>query len=145
MLVEPAVQLDPHFLGEREQQRLRLEVRVGNVRAHPVVVERRKEFAAKQGSPGNPETFLVISGPDYKSQTQFAQKRLAGTYYVSASGKYLAYVEERRLPPNFQPEPHLWGKDLQSGEEKELFVAPAPNPPTSPEPNVVLTVPGWAN
>jgi hypothetical protein len=57
----------------------------------------------------------------------------------------VAYVEERRLAPNFQPEPHLWGQDLQSGEEKELFVAPPPNPPTSLEPNVVLTVLGWSN
>ena len=104
-----------------------------------------QEYAAKEGSPGNPETFLVISGPDSKSQSQFPQKRLAGTVHVSPSGKYLAYVEERRLAPNFQPEPHLWGKDLQSGEEKELFIAPAPNPPTSPEPNVLLTVLGWAN
>ena len=104
-----------------------------------------QEYAAKKGSPGNPETFLVISSTDSNSQTQFPQKRLAGTYHVSPSGKYLAYVEERRLAPNFQPEPHLWGQDLQSGEEKELFVAPPPNPPTSPEPNVVLTVLGWAN
>src|SRR5438552_4171691 len=104
-----------------------------------------QEYAAKKGSPGNPETFLVISSTDSKSQTQFPQKRLAGTYHVSPSGKYLAYVEERRLAPNFQPEPHLWGQDLQSGEEKELFVAPPPNPPTSLEPNVVLTVLGWSN
>jgi hypothetical protein len=85
-----------------------------------------QEYAAKKGSPGNQETFLVISSPDSKSQTQFPQKRLAGTYHLSPSEMYLAYIEERRLTPNFQTEPHLWGRDLQSGEEKELFVAPSP-------------------
>src|SRR6195256_1300073 len=48
MLIEPAVELHPHFLGEREQQRLGLEVRVGDIRADPIVVQRGEELAAQQ-------------------------------------------------------------------------------------------------
>src|SRR5205814_4043636 len=38
----------PHFLSEREQQCLGLEVRVGNVGADPAVVERSEELAAQE-------------------------------------------------------------------------------------------------
>ena len=48
MLVEAAIELHPQFLGEREQQRLGLEVRVGNICAAPVVVQRSKELSAQQ-------------------------------------------------------------------------------------------------
>src|SRR5258707_4038287 len=50
-----------------------------------------------------------------------------------------------RLTPNYQTERHLWVKDLASGEDKELFAAPPPKPPTSPEPNVTLSILGWIN
>src|SRR6266699_3615936 len=48
MLVEPAVELHLHLLGKGQQQRLGLEVRVGNVCADPVVVKRGEELAAHQ-------------------------------------------------------------------------------------------------
>jgi hypothetical protein len=104
-----------------------------------------EDYAAKKGgSPGNLERYLVISSPDSTQQKQFPQKFGIGFSHLSPSGKYLAYIEERQTP-NYRTGRHLWAKDLQSGEEKELFVVPPPNPPTSPEPNVVLTVVGWAN
>jgi hypothetical protein len=40
---------------------------------------------------------------------------------------------------------HLWVKDLALGEDKELFAVPPPKPPTSPEPNVTLSILGWIN
>jgi hypothetical protein len=104
-----------------------------------------QDYAAKKGAPlAELQRFLVVSNAETKLQKQLPQKFRARSYYLSPSGKYLAYIEERQIP-NYRTELHLWGRDLQSGEEKELFAAPPPNPPASPEPNVVLTVLGWAN
>jgi hypothetical protein len=103
-----------------------------------------RDHAAKREAPGKLEPFLVISSPDSRLQKQFPQKFSIGSGHISASGKYLAYIEERQTP-NYRTERHLWVKDLQSGEEKELFSVPPPNLPTSPEPSVYLTVLGWAN
>jgi hypothetical protein len=87
------------------------------------------------------ESFLVISSPGSRI---FPRRHGFGSSYLSPSGKYLAYIEERQTP-NYRTEWHLWGQDLETGQEKELFVAPSPNPPTSTEPNVTLTVLGWIN
>ncbi|HKN62080.1 MAG TPA: hypothetical protein VJW93_12945, partial [Candidatus Acidoferrales bacterium] len=90
-----------------------------------------------------PESFLVITGPDFKSKKQIPlHKENVGYFYLSPSGKYLAYVEERQLP-NYRAERHLWSIDLESGAEKEMLVTPPPNPPSSPGPNVSLTILGW--
>lgn len=108
-----------------------------------------RDYALKKGPLPKPpielEPFLVISSSDSSSQKQTPLQRLGlRQFYLSRSGKYLAYVEDRQIP-NYRTERHLWGRDLQSGEEKELFVAPPPNPPTSPEPNVTFSVLGWVN
>jgi len=92
-----------------------------------------------------PESFLVITGPDFKSKKQIPLHKVnVGYFYLSPSGKYLAYVEERQVP-NYRTERHLWSIDLESGAEKEMLVTPPPNPPSSPEPNVSLTILGWAD
>jgi hypothetical protein len=89
--------------------------------------------------------FLVLTDSDFHLKKQILLQRPSiRAFYLSPSGKYLAYVENRQVP-NYRTESHLWGKDMESGEEKELFVAPPPNPPGSPEPNVVFAVLGWVD
>ena len=58
---------------------------------------------------------------------------------LSSSGRFLAFYQRFK---NYQPEEHVWGKDLQSGEEKELFMLPARTVPSS-EPDVTLNILGW--
>ena len=102
------------------------------------------DYRVKQGNhPAQTEPFLLISGLEAKLQKYFPLKFPVGGY-ISPSGKYLAYLE-RRQTPDYRSEIHLWVKDLESGEEKELLATPPPNPPTSPEPNVALSVLGWIN
>lgn len=89
------------------------------------------------------ESVLVITGPDFKSKKQIPLHKVnVGSFYLSPSGKYLAYVEEREVS-NYRTERHLWSIDLESGAEKEMLVTPPPNPPSSTEPNVSLTILGW--
>lgn len=106
-----------------------------------------RDYGLKKGplpkAPIEPETFLVLTGPDFKSKKQIPLHKVGvGSVYLSPSGKYLAYVEERQIP-NYRTERHLWGMDLESGAEKEMLVTPPPNPPTVPEPNVSFTILGW--
>jgi hypothetical protein len=106
-----------------------------------------RDYALKKGpSPKAPlqsQAILVISGPDFKVQQQIPLERLRlAQFQPSASGKYLAFVEDRQTP-DYRTERDFWAKDLQSGEEKELFAAPPPNPPTSLEPNVTVVPLGW--
>jgi hypothetical protein len=89
------------------------------------------------------EVFLVITGPDFKPRKQIPLHKVGiGFSYLSPSGKYLAYVEERQIP-NYRMERHVWSMDLESGAEKEMLVIPPPNLPSFPEPNVSLTILGW--
>jgi hypothetical protein len=124
---------------------------------HPNFVERRfigqlpdgrylfLDYAAKQGKPINgTEPFLVIAGADSKLQKAIPLKFPIGSCYISPSGKYLAYIE-RRQTPDYRSELHLWVKNLESGEDKQLLATPPPNPPSSPEPNVTLALLGWMN
>ena len=106
-----------------------------------------RDYAVKNGPlpkrPIEPESFLVITGPDFKSKKQIPMRKSElDSFFISSSGKYLAYVEERQTP-NYRAERHLWGLDLESGAEKELLFAPPPGLPTSPEPIVSFTVLGW--
>lgn len=100
----------------------------------------------KKPSPKAPleqESFLVITGPDFKSQKQIPLHKVnVGSFYLSPSAVYLAYVEDRRVP-NYRTERHLWARDIASGAEKEMLVIPPPNPPSFPDPNVSLTILGW--
>jgi hypothetical protein len=99
-----------------------------------------QDHAAKEGHPmADLESFLVISSPGSRI---LPRRHGFGSSHLSPSGKYLAYIEERQMP-NYRPEWHLWSQDLETGQEKDWFVAPSPNPPTSMEPNVTLTVLGW--
>lgn len=96
--------------------------------------------------PISPDSFLVITAPDFKSKKQIALQlsNIEFPFYLSSSGKYLAYVEDRQTP-NYRSGRHLWGLDLESGAKKELLATPPPPPglPTSPEPNEVFTLLGW--
>lgn len=102
------------------------------------------DHGAKQGkSPGQTEPFLVIAGADGKLQKILPLKfPISG--YISPSGKFLAYLESR-MTPNYRTELHLWVKNLETGEEKELFSSPPPGPPSSPEPNATISILGWMN
>ena len=62
--------------------------------------------------------------------------------HLSPSGRYLAYTEAR-MTKDYRTENHLWVKDLQSGDEKELLALPPPALPSSPEPNQAFVVLGW--
>jgi len=88
--------------------------------------------------------FLVIAGSDPKSVKQFPLRFAIGTIYISPSGKYGAYLETRQTP-DFRGEPHLWIRDLNSGDEKDLLSVPPPNPPQSPTPNILLSILGWTD
>lgn len=102
------------------------------------------DYGAKQGkSPGQTEPFLVIAGADGKLQKILPLKFPVGGY-ISPSGKFLAYLESR-ITPNYRSELHLWVKNLETGEEKELFSTPPPGPPSSPEPNATISILGWMN
>lgn len=100
------------------------------------------DYAAKQGTPGKTEPFLVVSSPEAKAGTAFPMHFSIGVAFVSPSGKHIAYLEDRHTP-DYRTEVHLWVKDLESGAERELLSVPPPNPPSSPEPNVTLRVLGW--
>jgi hypothetical protein len=106
-----------------------------------------RDYGLKKGplpkGPIEQRSFLVITGPDFKSKKQIPLHKVGvGSFYLSPSGKYLAYVEERQLP-NYRTERHLWSMDLESGAEKEMLVTPPPNLPSFPEPNVLFTILGW--
>lgn len=60
---------------------------------------------------------------------------------LSPSGRFAASLEVRYKKPELPSEEHVRGKDLQSGEEKELFMLPAKTVLT--EPDVTLNVLGW--
>jgi hypothetical protein len=102
------------------------------------------DYGAKQGkSPGQTEPFLVMAGADGKPQKTLPLKFPIGGY-ISPSGKFLAYIE-RRQTPDYRSELHLWVKNLESNEDKELISTPPPGPPSSPEPNSTISILGWIN
>jgi hypothetical protein len=106
-----------------------------------------RDFAVKNGPlpkpPIEPESFLVITGPDFKSKKQIPMRKSElDSFSISPSGKYVAYVEERQTP-NDRTGRHLWSLDLESGVEKDLLFTPPPGLPTSPEPIESFTVLGW--
>jgi hypothetical protein len=103
------------------------------------------DHAVKKGGPFSElHPYLIVANSDPKAQKQFPLKFAIGPVVSSLSGKYLAYIEDRQTP-NYRTELHLWVKDLESGAERELFAAPPPNPPASPEPNLILSILGWIN
>lgn len=87
---------------------------------------------------------LVVSDTNFKKQRQFPQTESIRGAYISPSGQYLAYLESRRQTPKWQWETHLLVMDLQSGEERDLLTVPPQNPPSSPDPSIVIHLLGWA-
>ena len=122
---------------------------------HPKFIERHflgqlpdgsnlfQDYAVKKGGPASElHPYLVVANSDPKILKQFPLKFVIGRAVPSPSGKYLAFIEDRHTP-DYRTELHLWVKDLLTSEEKEVFAAPPPNPPNSPEPNVNLSLLGW--
>jgi hypothetical protein len=104
-----------------------------------------QDYAVKKGGPFSElHPYLIVANSDPKARKQFPLKFALGRVVPSPSGKYLAYIEDRHTT-DYRTELHLWVKDLESGGEKELFAAPPPNPPASPEPNLILNILGWIN
>lgn len=108
-----------------------------------------RDYGLKKGplpkAPIEQESFLVITGSDFKSKKQIPLHKVhVGFFYLSPSGKYSAYVEERQVP-DYRTERHLWSMDLESAAEKEMLVIPPQNPPSFPEPNVSFTILGWVD
>jgi hypothetical protein len=101
------------------------------------------DYAVKKGGPASAlQPYLVVVNSDPKAQKQFPLKFGIGHAIPSPSGKYLAFIEDRHTP-DYRTELHLWVKNLATGEDKEVFAAPPPNPPNSPEPNAFLNLLGW--
>jgi hypothetical protein len=104
-----------------------------------------QDYAVKKGGPASElRPYLFVTNSDPKAQKQFPLKFAIGRVVPSPSGKYLAFLEDRHTP-DYRTEVHLWVKNLATGEDKEVFAAPSPNPPNSPEPNVNLSLLGWLN
>lgn len=83
--------------------------------------------------------FVVISNSNTTPQRVVPLKFPVGGP-VSPSGRYMAYLESRQTE-NYRT--HVWVKDLESGEDKELLAGPPPTSPNSTEPNVALSILGW--
>lgn len=105
-----------------------------------------RDYGEKKGPQPKPpvvlDGMLVLAGPDFKIRKQIPLSRRAATFALAPDGNFLAFVEDRELP-NYTSERHIWALNLQTGEEKELFVAPPPNPPTSLTPNESAFILGW--
>ena len=102
-----------------------------------------QDYAVKKGGPASElHPYLIVSRSDQKTQKQYSLKFAFTRAVPSPSGKYLGFIEERHTP-EYRTELHLWVKNLATGEDKEVFAAPPPNPPNSPEPNVTLSLLGW--
>lgn len=100
-------------------------------------------YAVRKGQPlWNVNPFLVVFNSAANTRKQFHLKAGMARGFLSPSGRYFAYIEDRRTPEH-GPVQHLWVMDLESGAASELFAAPPPNPPSSPQPNVFLTILGW--
>jgi hypothetical protein len=101
-----------------------------------------EDYVAHSTQRGKAHSFVVIVSPDRKQQRAFPVRSRATSYRVARSGRYIAYIEERQTR-QYQTERHVWAVDLDSGAETELFAVPPPQPPTSLQENVALTVFGW--
>jgi hypothetical protein len=101
------------------------------------------DHAVKKGGPYSElHPYLIVANSDPEAQKQFPLKFAFGRAVPSPSGKYVAFIEDRHTP-DYRTELHMWVKNLATGEDKEVFAAPPPNPPNSPEPNVTLSLLGW--
>ncbi|HET7106410.1 MAG TPA: hypothetical protein VFI38_06355 [Candidatus Acidoferrum sp.] len=102
-----------------------------------------EDYAVKKGGPVSElHPYLIVTGGESKEQKVFPLKFGINRAVPSPSGQYLAHLEERRTR-DYRAELYLWVKNLATGEDKEVFAAPPPNAPNSPEPNVTLSLLGW--
>ena len=105
-----------------------------------------RDYGEKKGPRPKPpavlDGMLVFDGPDFKIRKQVPLRKRASAFALAPDASYLAFVEDRELP-SYKTERHIWAKNLQTGEENELFVAPPFNPPNSLEPNKNASILGW--
>jgi hypothetical protein len=95
-------------------------------------------------SHARPECFLVVSGADSAKERRFPiHPRFPASTRVAPSGKFIAFFEDRTTP-QYRSERHVWVMELQSGKETEVYVAAPPGPPTALEPNIIVSILGWA-
>jgi hypothetical protein len=105
------------------------------------------DYAMKQvpppKAPAQAQAFLVLAkaGQAGRKVIQLRPSRLE-FFHLSPSGKYLSFTEALTTK-DYRTERHLWVKDLQSGEEKEVLAIPPSHPPASLQPNEMLVVLGW--
>jgi hypothetical protein len=105
-----------------------------------------RDYARLKGplpkAPLEMSAFLVLTSPNFKAQQQIPLPRSRlGQFQLSPKGNYLVFVEDR-MTVNYQTVRHLWMKNLQSGEEKEISAAPSPAP-SSPGPSPISAFLGW--
>jgi hypothetical protein len=106
-----------------------------------------RDFGQKKGPPPKPpivlDTVLVFTGADFAPQKQLLlAKRGCSGFAFAPDSKFLAFVEDRQLP-TYKTERHIWARNLQTGEDKELLMTPPPNPPNSPQPSPSAVILGW--
>jgi len=104
--------------------------------------EQCRETSRSRGA--RPECFLVVSGANSAKERRFPiHPRFPAYTRFAPSGKFIAFVEDRTTP-QYRSERHVWVMDLESGKETEVYVAAPPAPPTALEPNVTVSILGWA-
>jgi len=108
-----------------------------------------RDYGEKKGPQPKPpaalDGILVVTGADFKPRRQIPLEKSIGAglkLSLTADGKLLAFVEDRRLQ-NYKTERHIWAKNLQTGEDKELLAVPPPNPPNSAQPSYSAVILGW--
>ena len=91
-----------------------------------------------------PQCFLVVSGANSAKPRRFSiHPRFPAGTQIAPSGEFIAFVEDRTTP-QYRTERHVWVMDLESGKETEVYAAPPPGLPTALEPNVTVSILGWA-
>jgi hypothetical protein len=106
-----------------------------------------RDYARKAGPLPKPplrmSSFLVIAKPGSTMQKQIPLQVSVGVhqFQLSPSGRFVAFMEDRQVA-NYKTERHLWTKNLETGEEKELLLMPE-TPPQPTDPIPVFRVMGW--
>jgi len=106
-----------------------------------------RDYGEKNGpqpqAPAVLDGILVFTGADFKPHKQIPLgKRFGSAFALAPDGNLLAFVEDRQLS-DYKTERHIWARNLQTGEEKELLVVPPFNPPNSPLLNERAVILGW--
>jgi hypothetical protein len=99
--------------------------------------------AKTQSAPKGPVVMAISPNLKPREQAQLRTQPFANQFWVSPSGRYVAFLEGR-LTESYQSEMHAWVKDIKTGKEFDVVGVP-PLKYGSPEPWVTLSVLGVAD